>query len=161
MAPLALYLQGAGIQVEAYDDRFAEPLRSRLLGEGIEVLGEPMPTGEPDCVIRSSAVAEAGSQATPGSRKASPFTVVENFWPSSRPAEKPWLLSEVMERRPPRGCSCGPWNKSVFPVPIWSEAVFGTNLCPLESSCANRGSFSKWTKATEQSKPFHPPRPSL
>ena len=51
MAPLAFYLRGAGIQVEAYDDRFAEPLRSRLLGEGIEVLGEPMPTDEPDCVI--------------------------------------------------------------------------------------------------------------
>ena len=72
MAPLALYLQGAGIQVEAYDDRFAEPLRSRLLGEGIEVLGEPMPTGEPDCVIRSSAVAEAGSQVTPWIKKGIP-----------------------------------------------------------------------------------------
>ena len=30
MAPLGLYLQGAGVQVEAYDDRFREPLRSHL-----------------------------------------------------------------------------------------------------------------------------------
>lgn len=72
MAPLALYLQGAGIQVEAYDDRFSEPLRSRLLGEGIEVLGEPIPTGEPDCVIRSSAVPEDGPQVAPWIKKGIP-----------------------------------------------------------------------------------------
>ena len=47
MAPLAFYLRGAGIQVEAYDDRFTEPLRTRLLGEGIEVLGEPIPRANP------------------------------------------------------------------------------------------------------------------
>ena len=72
MAPLALYLQGAGIQVEAYDDRFAEPLRSRLLGEGIEILGEPIPTSEPDCVIRSSAVPEEGPQVSPWLKKGIP-----------------------------------------------------------------------------------------
>ena len=72
MAPLAFYLRGAGIQVEAYDDRFTEPLRTRLLGEGIEVLGEPMPTGEPDCVIRSSAVSEESSQVSHWIKKGIP-----------------------------------------------------------------------------------------
>jgi UDP-N-acetylenolpyruvoylglucosamine reductase len=72
MAPLALYLQGAGIQVEAYDDRFSEPLRSRLLGEGIEILGEPIPTDEPDCVIRSSAVSVDGAQVSPWTKKGIP-----------------------------------------------------------------------------------------
>ena len=38
MAPLALYLQGTGIQVEAYDDRFREPLRTNLEQAGIHVL---------------------------------------------------------------------------------------------------------------------------
>ena len=33
MAPLALYLKGSGLQVEAYDDRFREPLRSHLEGQ--------------------------------------------------------------------------------------------------------------------------------
>ena len=56
MAPLALYLQGAGIQVEAYDDRFREPLRSHLVDAGIEVLSEPTPLVKPDCVVRSSAI---------------------------------------------------------------------------------------------------------
>jgi UDP-N-acetylmuramate--alanine ligase len=56
MAPLALYLQGAGIQVEAYDDRFREPLRSHLEDAGIEVLSEPNPLVKPDCVVRSSAI---------------------------------------------------------------------------------------------------------
>ena len=72
MAPLAFYLRGAGIQVEAYDDRFTEPLRTRLLGEGIEVLGEPIPTGEPDCVIRSSAVSEESSQVSHWIKKGIP-----------------------------------------------------------------------------------------
>jgi len=72
MAPLALYLQGAGIQVEAYDDRFTEPLRSRLLGEGVEILGEPIPTDEPDCVIRSSAVSADGAQVSPWIKKGIP-----------------------------------------------------------------------------------------
>ncbi|MDG1139028.1 MAG: UDP-N-acetylmuramate dehydrogenase [Opitutales bacterium] len=58
MAPLALYLQGAGIQVAAYDDHFKEPLRSQLEDAGVEVLGEAIPPQVPDCIIRSSAVAE-------------------------------------------------------------------------------------------------------
>ena len=58
MAPLALYLQGAGIQVMAYDDHFREPLRSQLEDAGVEVLGEAVPSAVPDCIIRSSAVAE-------------------------------------------------------------------------------------------------------
>ena len=56
MAPLGLYLQGAGVQVEAYDDRFREPLRSHLQNSGIVVLSEPTPVNNPDCVIRSSAI---------------------------------------------------------------------------------------------------------
>jgi len=56
MAPLALYLHGAGVQVEAYDDRFREPLRSHLQSAGIDVLSEPTPLNKPDCIIRSSAI---------------------------------------------------------------------------------------------------------
>ena len=56
MAPLALYLKGSGLQVEAYDDRFREPLRSHLEEAGITVLSEPTPSKKPDCVIRSSAI---------------------------------------------------------------------------------------------------------
>ena len=56
MAPLALYLKGSGLQVEAYDDRFREPLRSHLEEAGIKVLSEPTPSKKPDCVIRSSAI---------------------------------------------------------------------------------------------------------
>jgi UDP-N-acetylmuramate--alanine ligase len=73
MAPLALYLQGAGIQVEAYDDRFSEPLRSQLIAEGIEVLSEPIPGSDPDCVIRSSAIPEDGSQVAPWIKKGIPI----------------------------------------------------------------------------------------
>ncbi len=69
MAPLALYLQGAGIQVEAYDDRFSEPMRSQLIAEGIEVLGEPIPTSNPDCVIRSSAIPEEDPKVLSWSKK--------------------------------------------------------------------------------------------
>ena len=56
MAPLALYLQGAGIQVSAHDENFREPLRSQLSESGIEILGEPIPAQIPDCIVRSSAV---------------------------------------------------------------------------------------------------------
>lgn len=58
MAPLALYLQGAGVQVSAHDDHFREPLRSHLVESGVEVLSEPIPSFDPDCVIRSSAISE-------------------------------------------------------------------------------------------------------
>lgn len=58
MAPLALYLHGAGVSVEAYDDRFCEPLRSMMIDAGITVLSEATPTRKPDCVIRSSAIGE-------------------------------------------------------------------------------------------------------
>jgi UDP-N-acetylenolpyruvoylglucosamine reductase len=65
MAPLALYLQGAGIQVEAYDDRFREPLRSNLEQSGVQVLSEPTPLENPDCVIRSSAIPEGSKLVQP------------------------------------------------------------------------------------------------
>jgi UDP-N-acetylenolpyruvoylglucosamine reductase len=58
MAPLALYLNGAGVSVEAYDDNFKEPIRSILEENGIRVLSEPNPLYKPDCVVRSSAVGE-------------------------------------------------------------------------------------------------------
>ena len=56
MAPLALYLQGAGIQVSAHDENFREPLRTQLEDAGVEVLVEPIPSQIPDCIIHSSAV---------------------------------------------------------------------------------------------------------
>lgn len=65
MAPLALYLQGAGIQVEAYDDRFREPLRTNLENAGIHVLCEPTPLKRPDCVIRSSAIPQDSKLVKP------------------------------------------------------------------------------------------------
>ncbi len=65
MAPLALYLQGAGIQVEAYDDRFSEPLRTNLEKAGINVLCEPTPIMNPDCVIRSSAIPQDSKLVKP------------------------------------------------------------------------------------------------
>jgi len=40
MAPLALYLRGAGVRVEAYDDRFTEPVRSSLVEQGVHILDE-------------------------------------------------------------------------------------------------------------------------
>ena len=43
MAPLAHYLSGAGVQVEAHDNRFTEPVRSELLKCGVEILEEPIP----------------------------------------------------------------------------------------------------------------------
>lgn len=69
MAPLALYLKGAGIHVEAYDDCFKEPLRSILEKEGIRVLSEPNPVEKPDCVIRSSAIQENSNLVSPWIRQ--------------------------------------------------------------------------------------------
>ena len=40
MAPLALYLRGAGVRVEAFDDRFSEPIRSHLLSFGVKIIDE-------------------------------------------------------------------------------------------------------------------------
>ena len=65
MAPLALYLKGAGIHIEAYDDCFKEPLRSLLVNDGIRVLSEPNPIEKPDCVIRSSAIPEDSNLVSP------------------------------------------------------------------------------------------------
>ena len=48
MAPLAIYLQGSGLSVEAYDDHFCEPLRKMMQDEGIQVLHEPNPIETPD-----------------------------------------------------------------------------------------------------------------
>ena len=44
---LALYLQGAGIQVSAHDENFREPLRTQLEEAGVEVLVEPIPSQIP------------------------------------------------------------------------------------------------------------------
>jgi len=57
MAPLALYLRGAGVRVEAFDHQFREPLRTKLEESGVRILHEPEPHLKPDCVIRSSAIA--------------------------------------------------------------------------------------------------------
>jgi len=56
MSPLALYLKGAGVWVEAFDDCFIEPNRSYLLDRGIKILDELNPIKSPDCVIYSSAI---------------------------------------------------------------------------------------------------------
>lgn len=56
MAPLALYLRGAGVRVEAYDDHFCEPLRSHLIDHGVKVLDELNPSKKPDCIVHSSAI---------------------------------------------------------------------------------------------------------
>ncbi len=56
MAPLALYLRGAGVRVEAYDDHFTEPLRSHLIDHGIKVLEELSPIKKPDCIVHSAAI---------------------------------------------------------------------------------------------------------
>ena len=56
MAPLAHYLRGAGIRVEAFDDQFIEPVRSQLLESGVEILDEAVPRRIPDCIIHSSAI---------------------------------------------------------------------------------------------------------
>lgn len=56
MAPLALYLKGAGVRVEAYDDCFCEPNRGHLIKCGVKVLDELNPTKKPDCIVHSSAI---------------------------------------------------------------------------------------------------------
>ncbi len=60
MFPLALYLRGAGVRVEAYDDTLGEPMRSKLESVGAHVLDEPCPIKKPDCIVRSSAVPPDG-----------------------------------------------------------------------------------------------------
>ena len=59
MAPLAMYLHGAGVDVEAFDDSFREPVRSLLERSGVRILSEPVPSFRPDVVVRSSAIAES------------------------------------------------------------------------------------------------------
>ena len=73
MAPLALYLQGAGLHVEAFDDRFREPLRTQLEESGICVLSEPISIRKPDCVIRSSAVSLDNKLIKPWVKKGVPI----------------------------------------------------------------------------------------
>jgi len=58
MAPLAHYLRGAGVRVEAYDSRFTEPVRTQLCNCGVEILDEPIPRRKPDYIVYSSAVAK-------------------------------------------------------------------------------------------------------
>ena len=56
MVPLALYLRGAGVRVEAFDDHFNEPLRSHLIDHGVKVLDELNPIKTPECIVYSSAI---------------------------------------------------------------------------------------------------------
>ena len=56
MVPLALYLRGAGVRVEAFDDRFIEPLRGHLIDHGVKVLDELNPIKNPECIVYSSAI---------------------------------------------------------------------------------------------------------
>lgn len=56
MAPLALYLRGAGVRVEAHDDCFTEPLCGQLIDHGIKVIDELSPIKEPECIVHSSAI---------------------------------------------------------------------------------------------------------
>ena len=64
MAPLALYLRGAGVRVEAFDDRFSEPIRSHLLSFGVKIIDELNPIKVPDCIVHSSAVSKDDSRLT-------------------------------------------------------------------------------------------------
>jgi len=73
MAPLAFYLREAGVEVEAYDARFTEPLRSKLAEAGIEVLSEAHPKIEPDCVIHSSAIPAEASRVANWIEKKTPI----------------------------------------------------------------------------------------
>jgi UDP-N-acetylmuramate--alanine ligase len=56
MVPLALYLRGAGVRVEAHDDSFCEPVRSHLIDHGVIVLDEICPVKKPECIVHSSAI---------------------------------------------------------------------------------------------------------
>ena len=51
MAPLAFFLRGAGVEVEAFGDYFREPLRTQMSDAGIDVLLEPVPHKKPDYVV--------------------------------------------------------------------------------------------------------------
>jgi len=62
MAPLAFFLRGAGVEVEAFDDYFREPLRSQMLEAGVEVLLEPVPHKKPDYIVHSSAINRSDSR---------------------------------------------------------------------------------------------------
>jgi len=62
MAPLAFYLKGAGVRVEAFDDHFREPLRSQMEEAGIVILDEPEPIVLPECVIHSSAINQSNDR---------------------------------------------------------------------------------------------------
>ena len=62
MAPLAFYLRSSGVEVEAFDDYFREPLRTQMQDAGIKVLMEPVPLQKPDCVIRSSAISPSDAR---------------------------------------------------------------------------------------------------
>lgn len=73
MAPLAHYLRGAGIRVEAFDDQFIEPVRSQLLESGVEILDEAVPRRIPDCIIHSSAIYPENESLQPFVKKQVPI----------------------------------------------------------------------------------------
>ena len=56
MAPLALYLRGAGCEVTACDDAFRQPVRELLASGGVSVIDEPKLTDDFEMIVYSSAV---------------------------------------------------------------------------------------------------------
>ena len=73
MVPLALYLRGAGVRVEAYDDRFNEPIRSHLIDHGVKVLDEITPIKIPDCIVHSSAISHLDQRLSKFRKLGIPF----------------------------------------------------------------------------------------
>lgn len=62
MTSLAYYLHEAGIVVEAFDDHFTEPCRTRMGEMGILIHSDSTTNANPDYVVRSSAVPESSDE---------------------------------------------------------------------------------------------------
>ena len=82
MAPLALYLRGAGVRVEAYDDCFTEPGKSYLKEQGVHVLDELNPIKVPDCIVHSSAIPKDNEFLLQFENSEIPTYRRGIFWPS-------------------------------------------------------------------------------
>ena len=85
MVPLALYLRGAGVRVEAFDDRFTEPLRSHLIDQGVKVLDELNPIKTPECIVYSSAISRDDDRLNKFKKMDCLCIVGEIFWPLYSP----------------------------------------------------------------------------
>ena len=104
MAPLAFFLRGAGVEVEAFDDYFREPLRSQMLEAGVEVLLEPVPHKKPDyIVIRVPSTDRIKTSWFHGT--SSKIYKRGDF--AENKSLKRWPLWEAMERLRPLECSPG------------------------------------------------------